>query len=515
MKIFRSASFWSHILILVLAVAVLYLPTLDFNFVLDDHAGIERNNKIGDMTKVLDQPLLAPYYLLLNAISSVNGLEPNGFRFFNILFHLGVVVAGYLLVLRITKSSATAFFSELLFAVHPILTESVVWISSMSYPAYSVFIILSLIFYNESRVRNNKYLLVPFFMSFVLALFSSEKALVLPFLIVIYEWLFGSIKKSWKVLAFGFLLVCFVAALLIFPFFSRIETFSATAVTGTTELMNPAIQIPTVLGTYINLIFWPQRLTVYHLDELGIQVVPLVLNSALLIAYLLGLVISYVKSKKIFFFLSVFLVASLPALIPIHVIQIAAERYAYLGTFGLITATVLALFMVVAKYKVNVIWLYALLLICALALAWRTTVRAKDWESEMSLRLATLSSAPYSARAHNNVGIQLMNEGDDEAALVKFNKSISLKPDYSHPYHNIGHMLALRGRYAEAEPFYLKAMAINKYEWKTRQDLGQVYFILKKYPEAKEQLTIAIEQGSPEVERLQTILNKIEELTAK
>jgi tetratricopeptide (TPR) repeat protein len=105
-----------------------------------------------------------------------------------------------------------------------------------------------------------------------------------------------------------------------------------------------------------------------------------------------------------------------------------------------------------------------------------------------------------------------MNEGDDEAALIKFKKSISLKPDYSHPYHNIGHMLALRGRYAEAEPFYLKAMAINKYEWKTRQDLGQVYFMLKKYPEAREQLNKAIEQGSPEVERLGTILKRIEEL---
>ena len=171
MKFFRFTFFWSHILILVLAVAVLYLPTLDFNFVLDEHAGIERNNKIGDMTKVLDQPLLTPYYLLLNAINSVNGLKPNGLRLFNILFHLGVVTTGYVLVFRFTKSNAMAFFSALLFAVHPILTESVVWISSMYSPAYSVFIILSLIFYNESRLRKKKYLLMQFFKSFVRALY--------------------------------------------------------------------------------------------------------------------------------------------------------------------------------------------------------------------------------------------------------------------------------------------------------------------------------------------------------
>ncbi len=512
MKIFRSTVFWSHIVVLFLAVVLLYLPTINHGFILDDHIGIEQNSKVGDMTKVLDQPLLVPYYLLLNAINAVNGLEPNGFRFFNILFHLGVVIAGYLLVLRITKSTASAFFSALLFAVHPILTESVVWISSMSYPAYSVFVILSIILYVEYRNRNKAFMLVLFFISFILALLSSEKALILPFLIVIYEWLFGSIQNGWKVLIFCFFIASFVAVLLVFPFLTRITVFSGSNSSGTTELLNPAIQQPTVLGTYINLIFWPQRLTIYHLDELGVQATALIINSVLLLGYLTALVLSYIKNKKIFFFLSIFFIASLPALIPIHIIQIAAERYAYLGTFGLITATVLALFKVADKYKINAIWLYAILSLCVLALAWRTNVRAKDWESEMSLRLATLKTAPYSARAHNNVGIQLMNEGDDEAALVKFNKSISLKPDYSHPYHNIGHMLALRGRYAEAEPFYLKAMAINKYEWKTRQDLGQVYFMLKKYPEAKEQLTRAIEQGSPEVERLQTILKRIEEL---
>ena len=172
----------------------------------------------------------------------------------------------------------------------------------------------------------------------------------------------------------------------------------------------------------------------------------------------------------------------------------------------------MALFELPRKYKLKREALYVALSICVLALAWRTTVRARDWESEMSLRLATLKTAPYSARAHNNVGIQLMNEGNDEEALVKYKTAIKLKPDYAHPYHNIGHMLALRGRYEEALPFYLKAVTLNKYEWKTRQDLGQVYFLLKKYKEAKEQLQAAIDQGSPEIERLTTILNKIEEL---
>jgi tetratricopeptide (TPR) repeat protein len=307
--------------------------------------------------------------------------------------------------------------------------------------------------------------------------------------------------------------VILIFGLILFPFVQeRITTFSASAATGSTELLNPFIQVPTVLGTYIGLIFWPFRLTIYHLDELGVQTIPLILNTILLVGYGASLVFCYLRNKKIFFFLSLFFIASLPALIPIHIIQIAAERYAYMGTAGLIIATVAGLFSVLKRYSVSKKVLTVLLLTCVVTLGWQTHLRALDWESEMSLRLATLRTAPYSARAHNNVGIQLMNEGSDEAALAKFKKSISLKPDYSHPYHNIGHLLAVRGRYEEAVPYYLKAMSLNSFEWKTHQDLGQVYFMLKKYPEAREQLNRAIDQGSPEAERLGAILNRIEEL---
>ena len=492
---------------------LLYLPTLHHNFILDDHIGVEQNQNIRSLETVFATPISIFRSLLLNISYSFGELNPAYYRIMNITFHLATALGVYVLVGLIVENSVVALFSALIFAVHPILVESVVWISSLTYPQYSFFAIFSIIFYVlHSRNQDRRiYIALSVFM-FVLSLLSSEKALVLPLVLLLYEWLFGSIKKNWKLILSGFLLIL-AFLVIMFPFIQdRVSTFSATAVTGTTELMNPFIQTPVVLGTYINLIFWPQRLTIYHLDELGVQATALIINSVLLLGYLTSLVISYIKNKKIFFFLSIFFIASLPALIPIHIIQIAAERYAYLGSFGLITAAVIVLFNIFKKYKVNVIWLYVVLSLCVMALAWRTGVRAKDWESEMSLRLATLRTAPYSARAHNNVGIQLMNEGNDEEALVEYKKAITLKSDYSHPYHNIGHMLALRARYEESLPFYLKAVQLNRYEWKTRQDLGQVYFMLRKYPEAKEQLQVAIKQGSPEVERLQTILKRIEEL---
>lgn len=167
---------------------------------------------------------------------------------------------------------------------------------------------------------------------------------------------------------------------------------------------------------------------------------------------------------------------------------------------------------VAAKYKIKTVWLYALWLICLLALAWRTTIRVADWQNEIALRSATLRDAPYSARAHNNVGTALMNQGDLKGALEEYKKAIALNPQYSHPYSNIGQLLAIAKRYEESILYYKKAQAINPYEMKSYQDLGQVYFLMKNYKAAKYQLTKAIQYGSTDVKKLEAILTEIKEL---
>jgi len=177
----------------------------------------------------------------------------------NFVFHLGTVVGIYILVGLVAESSVIAFFSALIFAVHPILVESVVWISSLTYPQYSFFAIVSLILYIlKDKVRQKPLFIVLSLVAFFLSLMSSEKALILPLIILLYEWLFGSLKKNWKPITFSLLTLC-VFGVIIFPFVQdRIAIFSASAVTGKTEIMNPFLQIPVVLGTYLNLIFWPE-----------------------------------------------------------------------------------------------------------------------------------------------------------------------------------------------------------------------------------------------------------------
>ncbi|QQR64197.1 hypothetical protein IPH70_01585 [Candidatus Roizmanbacteria bacterium] len=64
----------------------------------------------------------------------------------NIAFHFGTVFGIYLLVTNISRVLCHRFILGSNFAAHPMLVESVVWISSLTYPQYSFFVIFSIIF---------------------------------------------------------------------------------------------------------------------------------------------------------------------------------------------------------------------------------------------------------------------------------------------------------------------------------------------------------------------------------
>lgn len=497
-----------HICIFILITAIVYLPTLPFDFVLDDHAGIEKNELIRSISLILSHPQSIIRQLTLYISYSLGGIQPAAFRIVNILFHFGNVVLLYHL-LRKRIQVGTAFIASLLFAVHPLAVESVVWASSVTYPQYSFFVLLSFLLYLTYIDARRLRFLWGSYAAYGMALLTSEKAFVLVPCLIVYEAISGSLKQHWKQLSAFAAITGGLAWYVLAGFQSRVDSFATSAVTGTVEWLNPFQQVPYVLGTYLRLSVWPDRLTVYQFDERGYAYPEMVIYVGLLCAFFGLLVITYRAHRSAFFFLLMFIIASLPALLPYHIIQIGAERYAYLGLIFLIGGFGVLLDRSVQKLARarGVIWLVCAAIICGFTI--RSVVRVNDWQSEMTLREAVRNTAPYSARAYNNIGIQHMNEGRYEEALIYFKQSIMLNPSYSHPYHNIGHMLALAKRYEESLKFYQKAYELNPHEWKTRQDMGQVLFLLGRRTEAIPHLRYAIEKGSPNTDNLKRILDRI------
>lgn len=504
----RVKTIVSHILAFILTVSILYLPTLSFSFVLDDHAGVEKNVQIRSLERIVENPRSIIRLLTSHLSYRIGGIDPAAFRIVNILFHLGNVSMLYLL-LRRWASSQIAFVGGMLVAVHPLLIEPVVWISSVTYPQYSFFLLLSLYLYLRYGDRRNVPYLVFSYGSYCLALLTSEKAFIMPMLIFLYQLLFESVRRTWRILMGYLVLSGLLTIYVLAGFHTRVESFASSAVTGTVEWINPVQQIPYVLGTYLRLAFWPDRLTVYQFDERGFAYPEMIWYALLLFVFVAVLIYLFRRHRDLFFFFVAFVIASLPGLLPYHIIQIGAERYAYLGVLFLIGGIMIGANKIAFHLQQRKLLSFFIVAGIVITYFTRSMIRLQDWQSEMTLRQSVLRVAPYSARAYNNIGIQYMNDGQYEDALRYYKESIRLNNSYSHPYHNIGHMLALAKRYQEALRFYKKAYDLNSHEWKTRQDMGQVLFLLGRNSEAVPHLKYAIEKGSPDAQNLQRILDRI------
>jgi hypothetical protein len=211
------------LLLFSLLVFVVYANGLANAFVSDDIASIANNQKIGDLASVFGNLLSFLRPLIYWFVYHIFGLNPIGFRIINLLTHIGTSWMVYILLRRITKQELVSFITAVLFVIHPILTESITWISGGSSPQYSFFLLLGIMFYYLSD-HNPKYYFLSLF-TFGLSLISSEKAVIFPLLILLLDFSFRPAKINLVKISPFFLLSLFFGLGLLNIVGSRINTF--------------------------------------------------------------------------------------------------------------------------------------------------------------------------------------------------------------------------------------------------------------------------------------------------
>lgn len=477
---------FSFILLFIL-VLVTYFNVLNSDFVSDDLRGVTGNPTIGDASSIFARPLHFFRPLLLFISHSIGGFTPFFYRIFNLFFHLGTVWSLYL-ILALLVNSQIALFAAALFAVHPILTESVTWISGVTYPQYSFFLMLSFYFYLRSKKNSKRY--IPSLILFVFSMLSSEKAVVMPLLLICIEISFYSLKQNWKKIIPYFGIAGVVGGLFMLNIGARISSFQSEFYSKP-EFYNPLEQLPIAISSYLQLIFWPSGLTIYH-SELAMGTIEFIIRWIVLIILLVGIYISFKKSRFVFFWLCFFLLALSPTLIPLSIVWVVAERYAYLATAGVIAAFVYVLFKC-AKTKEHESVVYTILIVLIIALMIRSIVRNIDWQNEDNLWIATGKTSPSSQNTHNNLGDVYGRRHDYARAIAEFKKAVEIKPDYADAYHNLANTYMETGNMSEAEKNYLLALKYNPQLWQSHQNLGALYYEQQKYDKALEEFSKAVE----------------------
>ncbi len=469
------------IVFLTLLVLVAYANGLFNAFVSDDN-GIVKN--VGNFQFIFSDAVSASFLrpLLNFFIYQLVGLQPFFFRLPSIFFHLGVVLLIYFFI-SVTLKKNIAVVAAMVFAVHPILVESVTWISGGVYAQYTFFMFLSLLCY--ALFQGNRKAYVVSLIAYGLALVSSDKAVVFPFILFLYEICFGDIKKNWKKILPYVLLVGIFAFFYIWKIGQRVTYLQAEANEDLSKIDNPLLQIPIAITSYIWLILWPNMLTMYQ-SEMSFSSVGYVVRLFFFIAFVVFVIISFRKNKHIFFWLSFFLVTLLPTLTPFKISWIVAERYVYCGAIGIFTVFGIFLEKLSGISEERRRFLYAMFAIIVILLMGRTVIRNADWKNEDSLWLAAARTSPSSSQNHNNLGDYYGRNGNLERAVQEFKIAIQIKPNYADAHHNLGNAYRDMGRFDEALEQYKKASSFNPGLWQSYQNAAGIYYSRGNFQVAKE-----------------------------
>jgi Flp pilus assembly protein TadD len=135
-----------------------------------------------------------------------------------------------------------------------------------------------------------------------------------------------------------------------------------------------------------------------------------------------------------------------------------------------------------------------------------------EHQTAQTLYLLALVIDPYETNVLNHLGLSYMVSDDYDAAVDAYQRALRLVPENSMLHNNLGFALGRLGRYWEARTEFLKAGS----EAAASNNLGYVYYLNGRYPQAIRHYEIALADGGEE-DRLtivQNIMDAQDALTA-
>ena len=214
-KYFKN-SLWASSAIVFLGVLV-YANTFSNSFHFDDFKSILSNpslRNILDFKAIWNfWPTRFVTYLSFALSYHFSKLNVFGYHFFNLIIHLANALLVWKLTLltfrtpllkdkKITSwAYPIAFFTGLIFVAHPIQTQAVTYIVQRTTSLAVFFYLASFVLYVQSRLTDKKVFYAGSLIAAILAMFTKEMAITLPFMVLFYENYFLKEKKlPWKTL---------------------------------------------------------------------------------------------------------------------------------------------------------------------------------------------------------------------------------------------------------------------------------------------------------------------------
>jgi len=457
-KLSGNNYFWLTLILII--TFLVYLPAFENGFTnWDDDKYVTENPLITEFSANNIRLIFSDFYLgnyhpltliSLAADYQIDNLNPFYFHLTNILLHFINIVLVFYLVLLLIKNLKIAIITSILFAVHSLQVESVVWISERKDVLYTMFFLASLISY-IIYIKNPRYkfYILSLFL-FILSLLSKGMAVSLTIVIVFIDYLYRRKFSSKKVIIEK---IPFLILSLIFGILAVSGQNSTGYIADNMDygLVGRLLIVCSNITRYIFHLIAPLKLSAFY-PYPSSELIPFFYWFYFL--PVLGVIFYFIyfikRSRLIVFGLAFFLVTIffVLQLIPVGS-AVIADRYTYLpsiGFFILLGSGIEYLsskkFPFRSKIFMKILspgnFTIALLFVYILFLGINTNNRCRVWKDSISLWNDVLKKYPASFIALNNRGLAKSDKGDLNGALKDLSLSVETNPKYSKSFFNRG-----------------------------------------------------------------------------
>ncbi len=511
-------SSYCYILIAIITLIV-FFNTFQNDFVFDDESVVQNNSSITSLSNIPKyftgeegfHKVIGKYYRpIVSATYAIDyalyGLSPIGFHITNVIIHLiSCLLLFKIFSLLFAKSKYGNLISllvTLIFAVHPIHTEAVSWISGRTDSIVTLFFFASFLYYvkfsegENSENKNSKFLTLSLVFYFI-GLLSKEMIVTMPVIILLYDFLYR--KRPIAYLKENIKTYLLFAGITIFYFIIRY-----LALKDVPDRLNymyfvgkdSGVVFFTMLKTiplYFKLLLYPVNL-LYHYNGVIPDSSSFDANSIFSLVFVLGIIIAsillYKKQSKISFVLLFFLVTLSPVMNIIPTMNFMAERFLYLTSFCLsLFIGIILLKYLNDKNKAAILILGGLILV---SFSYLTIKRNAEWKTN-DILYSTADGVDGNVLLVNAGNIYANNKNYDEAAK-RYRRAIEIRDNSLLAHHNLGLIHMIHNNLDSAVIEIKKGIAIDSLAPDGYFQLAQIYQMSNNKDEAVKYL-----------ERLQTV----------
>jgi protein O-mannosyl-transferase len=517
----RPIRTWLWALFLIALVFMAYIRVFDAGFIWDDESHLTQNpcivgplglKEIWTSTRAVYYPLVLTTFWGLHKLV---GLNSSPYHILNVLMHAGSAI----LLWRVLRQLAVrgAWLGAALWALHPVMVQSVAWITELKNTQSCLFYLLSVFcflkFETESQRNGRWWHFGGAVLFFILATASKPSTVMLPAVLALCVW-WRRGRIRWRDLAalVPFALISALAS--VWTIWEQKFHSGASGPEWAQTWPERLIIAGRAIWFYLGKLVWPHPLIfIYPRWEINsVQLVAYLPLLAALAALAALWLIRGKWSRPVFFAAAYFVISLFPVLgfftVYFFRYSFVSDHFQYLASMGPLALAGAGIAIVVERFcktpselasntdatqfsggnTVAPRWKYflgaAVIGLLLLMLGVSTWRQSAIYHHVVTLYTATLAKNPGCWMAHYNLGIALHHQGETDQAITHYRQAIALRSNYAEAHYNLGRLLAEKGELSDAVTHYEKALAINPADAEAHNNLGATLFMKGRVDDA-------------------------------